>query len=98
MESSLQASIARQLSNYSDDINVWSQDIGDTFLTFGYRVFLQEYINDLTEGQLKQLHEIDQRVLALNCINYENINSDDVEFINRIADVINGIAIPHMDD
>lgn len=94
MDNNLQTSIEKQLNYYSIDIEYWTPDSTDTFMTFGYRVFLQENIADLTEAQLAKLHETDQRVLALAAVEYENITSDDVEFLGLIADVINGVEMP----
>lgn len=94
MDNNLQKNIEQQLSDYSSDIEVWDQNIGDTFLTFSYRLFLQEHIGNLTVAQLNKLHETDSHVLALASIEYENIVSDDVEFLKLIVDVINGVYVP----
>jgi hypothetical protein len=99
MSSNLKKEFEDSLKAYSIYVEYWDSHAGDTNILFGHRHFLQQHLAELTDEQKAVLHEIDQRVLALTSVDYDNEagDDDDVRTLGFVADIIKGIPIPPAD-
>lgn len=82
------------LNHYAIDLEYWTPYFDSIFDALRNRIFLQEHLNDLTETQKKQLHEIDRRILELISTGYNEVPEEDASSLKLLSDVIQGIELP----
>lgn len=79
--------LAITLDKYTTFVDYWDADAGDTFLMFGYRKWVEERRDGLSESQLELLEKYDAKVLDFAAQQYVE-ETDDVQEIRLIADLI----------
>lgn len=89
MATPLAQDLENSLNSYSVGIEYWEPNAGDTYTFLGHREFLQAHRGALSARQSQRMQLADAQVATLLGQN-ANTDSDDVEELQMIADVING--------